>query len=85
MPTIAQQAALVIQQLYAAGHGERQASPERSSPDWEQAALRQTVAPAGPPPIPRHDLRCPAPLSPAQRRVWFFQSAAQRHAGVQRV
>ena len=71
--TIAQQAALVIQRLYAAGRTDGQATPEQSSPDWEQAALRQTVAPAGPPPIPRHDPSLPCPLSPAQRRIWFFQ------------
>lgn len=69
--TVAQQAALVRQRLLAAGSA--QVSAEQSSPGWEQALQKQVNAPASEQPIQRRD---PSPtylLSPAQRRIWFFQ------------
>jgi amino acid adenylation domain-containing protein len=74
--TVAQQAALVRERLYAAGCSSGEAPPEQSSPAWEQALLQQVGMPAAPQPIPRCDPTLPRPLSPAQRRIWFFEELA---------
>jgi amino acid adenylation domain-containing protein len=71
--TVAQQAVLVRQRLYAAGRLGGEAPPEQSSPAWEQAALQQIEMPVAPQPIPPRDPSLPCPLSPAQTRIWFFE------------
>ncbi|MFZ0887838.1 MAG: amino acid adenylation domain-containing protein [Candidatus Binataceae bacterium] len=72
-PTVAQQAALVRQRLYAVGRTGGQAPPEQSSPAWEQVVLQQIEAPAGPEPIPPRGGALPYPLSSAQQRIWFSE------------
>ncbi len=74
--TVAEQASLVRQRLYAAGCKSGLAALEQSSPAWEQALLQQVEVPAAPQPIPRRDSSLPCPLSPAQRRIWFFEELA---------
>ena len=69
--TVAQQAALVRQRLLAAGSA--QVSADQASPGWEQALLQQVNAPESVEAIPHRDPSPTDPLSPAQRRVWFFQ------------
>ena len=74
--TVAEQASLVRQRLESAGGKGGEAPPEQSSPAWEQALLQQVEMPAAPQPIPRRDSSLSCPLSPAQRRIWFFEELA---------
>ena len=65
--TVAQQAALIRKRLCPDGR-----SPPGATAVWEQELLNQLGAPAADEVIPPRDRSRLCPLSPAQKRVWFF-------------
>ena len=66
--TVAQQAALIRKRLRPGG----QSSSIEATVAWEQALLEKLGAPAPAEVIPLRDRSQPCPLSPAQKRLWFF-------------
>ncbi len=66
--TVAQQAALIRKRMRPSDYS----SSVEATVAWEQALLLQPGMPTAAEVIPLRDRSQPCPLSPAQKRVWFF-------------
>ena len=74
--TLAQQAALVRLRLYGAGRTVSNLPAKQSTPTGDHALPQAIEGPPRLQPIPPRARTSPCPLSPGQRRIWFFVELA---------